>query len=317
MKGNDYRLNNGHLAYAIEKEDVTPYADAVAALSDYVQTTLNKPFLYVQFPFKIDPNDPQLPPGGEDYSHQNTEEFLNRIKAKGVPVYDLRAYFNETRPDHYSLFYRTDHHWKAETGFLAAKELNRYLTAQDAAFAVDERVFDQNSYQAETRDNFLGRLGLRFGPYFCGYDSFSAISPKYALDLAAYNVNGKLLHRGGAEGTVLFPKHLTYSSPYNCSMYCYYMDGGPDYRRLVNRTQGLKLSPKKLLIIKDSFANAMVPYLIYGYEEVTIVDMRSLKTPLTEVIEQADPDLVMVAYNPGALIPSEARMFEFFESDRP
>lgn len=312
MKKDYVRLNNDNLAYLVKEQDETSYADATIRLNDYVTKTLNKPFLFVMFPFSVNPNDKQLPPGFEDYGNENADAFLAQLDANGVKTYDFRDSFTP-RADYYELFYRTDHHWKAETGFIAAQELFRYLAARDASFAVDERVTDEHNYTVKTYDNFLGSLGRSFGRYYCGYEAFSAISPSFDVSLSAYDFNGRLLHRGGAENTVLFPARLTYETHYFCEMYSYYMDGDHGYRRLVNQTDGLKVAPKKILVIKDSYANAMLPYLVYAYSEVTVVDLRDLTAPLTDVIRQADPDLTVVAYHPGSLRDNSAGFFRFFD----
>ncbi len=311
MKNEYVKLNNGKLAYVMDQEDTAPFADAVIALNEYLKSTVKTPLLYVQLPFSIDPDDQQLPPGCEDYSDENADAFLSLIEARGVKTYDFRPLIN-SKPDYYSQFYRTDHHWKAETAFAAARELITYLAAQDPAYAVDETVTEEKNYQYKSVDNFLGSIGRQFGYGYSGYEPLTTICPSFALDLEVFDEKGKTIQRGDAEKTVLFPEKLSYEDHYLCDMYSYYMDGDHDYRRFVNRTEGLALAQKKLLIIKDSYANALMPYLIYGYREVTVVDLRSLKTPLTEVIEKEKADFVMMAYNPGALTKNNKSMFRFF-----
>lgn len=312
MNGDDYyRLNNDALVYVMKKEDMTPFADAVAALKDYVDQNVGKPFLYAQFPFQVDQKDKQLPPGAEDYSNENADELLKKLQGKGVQTYDFRPFIQQ-QPDYYSQFYRTDHHWKAETGRRAGKEFFRYLAEQDPAFVMDERILDDNNYQTQTYDYFLGSCGRRFGYGYCGYEPFTTFMPNFETSLSVYDINGKLLSSGGAENTVLFPERLTYVNHYDCNMYSYYMDGDHGYRRYVNQSDNLNVVHKKLLVLKDSYANAFLPYLVFGFEEVTVVDLRLLETPLTDVIRQTKPDLTIVAYDPGVLTQSSWRIFDFF-----
>ncbi len=309
------KLDNGVLAYVGAKENVEPCAAGIAALSEYMSNTVKKPFLYVQFPFQIDPDDEQLPPGVEDHVNENADAFMALLEKKSVPVYDFRPYFR-AQPDYYSLFYRTDHHWKAETAFDAACRLMDALAEKDASYTVDERVTQLSSYRIERRDDFLGSIGRHMGLYYCGYESFSAISPKFELDLTVYDENGKEVAAGGAENTVLFPEKLTYENHYLCDMYSYYMEKDHGCRRFVNRTSGLQVAQKKLLIVKDSYARAFLPYMIYGYSDVTVVDLRYADRPLTQIIRANESDLVIVAYNPGALAADSEKnmkLFRFFE----
>ena len=43
---------------------------------------------------------------------------------------------------------------------------------------------------------------------------------------------------------------------------------------------------RKLLIVKDSYGNALAPYMLEGFEEIYIVDARAFEKPLDETIER-------------------------------
>lgn len=53
---------------------------------------------------------------------------------------------------------------------------------------------------------------------------------------------------------------------------------------------------KRLLLFKDSYANSMIPYLTYNYDEIIVVDLRYSAKPVKELMEQ-DFDDVFVMYN--------------------
>lgn len=50
---------------------------------------------------------------------------------------------------------------------------------------------------------------------------------------------------------------------------------------------------KKLLMIKDSFANSFVPFVLEDYESVTMIDLRYFRASLTELAAEADDILVL------------------------
>ncbi len=62
-----------------------------------------------------------------------------------------------------------------------------------------------------------------------------------------------------------------------------------------NRNPGEK--PSRLLLIKDSFANSMVPFLTYHYDEIWIVDPRSTPVSMKTLLTENEFDDIFVLYN--------------------
>lgn len=62
-----------------------------------------------------------------------------------------------------------------------------------------------------------------------------------------------------------------------------------------NRTLGEE--PSRLLLIKDSYANSMVPFLTYHYDEIWIVDLRSTPMNMSQLLSENEFTDVFVMYN--------------------
>ena len=60
---------------------------------------------------------------------------------------------------------------------------------------------------------------------------------------------------------------------------------------------GLLKDGEKLLVIKDSFAHSLVPFLADHYSEITMLDMRYYKQNVSELIEQGDFDRMLFIYS--------------------
>ena len=58
-----------------------------------------------------------------------------------------------------------------------------------------------------------------------------------------------------------------------------------------------KEEPTRLLLIKDSYANSMVPYLTYNYDEIWIMDLRSTPMNMSQILAENEFDDVFVMYN--------------------
>ena len=54
-----------------------------------------------------------------------------------------------------------------------------------------------------------------------------------------------------------------------------------------------------LLVVKDSFANSLLPYLAESYEEIHVFDPRYNRTPISEYAAQCGADEILVLYQTG------------------
>ena len=63
------------------------------------------------------------------------------------------------------------------------------------------------------------------------------------------------------------------------------------------KNSSMKLDGEKLLVIKDSFAHSLVPFLAAHYEEITMIDMRYYKQSVSELIENGDFDRLLFVYS--------------------
>lgn len=310
-----YLLDNGQLTYVIDAYDMTAIAENTVALRDALEQR-DIPMVYVNALFKIDGEDKQLPVGVEDYSNENADRFLSALRAQAVNVLDLRESAHEQGLDYGELFYRTDHHWKAETGFWAFTEITAYLEQLDASFAVDEQITDPASYDHTVyEDIFLGTAGRRVGPLYSGWDDLTVIAPKFTTDLR-FSVPEEGLERTGDYGdTILFSEFLSGGDDFTVSRYDVYC--GQDYGLLQISNRAAdgepKVSDKKILVLKDSFSSVVIPFLSLGYEELCFIDLRVFSEDLIAFAEAYDPDLVMVLYNPGAYESNNLAMFEFIK----
>ena len=54
---------------------------------------------------------------------------------------------------------------------------------------------------------------------------------------------------------------------------------------------------KKILVIKDSFGNSLVPFLTQNYEEIHVIDLRHFSSRLSSYLEENDFENILIIYN--------------------
>ena len=61
---------------------------------------------------------------------------------------------------------------------------------------------------------------------------------------------------------------------------------------------------RTLLIVKDSFANSMVPFLMKDYAQIRMIDLRYFKKSVKKYLEENPADEVLVLYEMGLRTPA-------------
>ena len=54
---------------------------------------------------------------------------------------------------------------------------------------------------------------------------------------------------------------------------------------------------KTIVVLKDSFGNSMVPFLIHNYEKIIMLDTRYYNGSISDFVDEKDVDEVLFLYN--------------------
>ena len=297
-----YRLHNGQLMYNLPRQDMTSRADELELL--YKHTNKNGvDFMYVQYPFKIESDD-EMPFGSVENANDNANDLLFMLEERNVPAFDIREEINKAGYEYDELFFNTDHHWKPDTalwaaGLIAAEMEKSYhlgISQEDIDF-----FYDIDNYDIKTYDDwFLGSLGKRTGEWYGGVDDFDVITPKFATDYDFYakSASGDLVREGDFSDVMFRWDFINKKNLFGVNTYAGYLGGDYKVTKIVNNNCKNDL---KVLILKDSYSNAMLPYLSMTVKDITALDLRHYEDMSAfENISANDYDLVVVAYNPSA-----------------
>ena len=307
------KMNNDQLTFVYPKFDSTNYANNIIKLNEFLNEK-DVPFLYVQAPFKVSKYDNQLPSGIEDYSNENADEFLDIIGQAGVDYLDLREEEVKDNLDHYSLFFRTDHHWKPETGLWASSKIAEKIE-EKYKFEYDKKCFDIDNYnKVEYNDIFLGSKGKRVGKIYSGkLDGINLLYPKFDTNMAFIAESAGIERKGNFYDTIFERQYVEdkkLSKDYfNNDPYCLYT--GVD-RRIETIINYNSLNNKKILVVKDSFGRVSIPFLSLAYHEVESLDLRKFTDEtLKEYLEKNNFDLVIVQYTAEVYREDKNELFNF------
>lgn len=309
-----YKQDNGHLTYIIDEYDVGGIAEKTIAFREVLET-MGIPFFYINTPFKVHRTDKQLPAGVEDYSNENADRYLAYLKKENIPVLDLRDAMEEDKLSHYDMYYKTDHHWKVEAGLWATNRISVFLAQQDAGFAVDNSIWDPSNYEHTLyEDVFLGSSGRRVGPLYIEREDFTLITPKFETNLTFCDKQAGTSREGSFRDVFLFMGNLVAEDPYKSNTYQVYCGANRGKIEISNYSaiENITIADKKILIIRDSYSDVVIPFLSLGYAQTHAIDLREFDGDLMEHIAFFEPDAVLIVYNPGAYKDNN-EMFDFLQ----
>ena len=291
-------FSDGYLTSALRRNNnINEYVDSLCVLNDYVKKHGGK-LLLVQTPFKVCKYADFDIINKFDYSNANADELLSGLSSNGVSYMDLRdeVHRSFSVEEYHSLFFRTDHHWKPETGLWATSLIVAKLNS-DYGFQIDLDLFRLDRYKVDVYSKwFLGSLGKkmtlsRVDPEDCSY-----ILPKFPHKID-YEIPSLGIHTTGTLAVTYDPYQFSSIDYYHKTLYEGYNYSDNAVIKFHNHqiTDG-----KRILMIKDSFANVVAPFLSLGVEDLCMVDTRVFTGSLERFIDEYQPDLVLVITNPSS-----------------
>lgn len=288
-------LGNNYFSYIYSEKDVDYFVDGINKFSNYLNDK-NINLLYVQIPFKIS-SDLNLSPVYNDSTDKSVDKFLNNINSS-IDYIDLRENIKKENLNNLSLFFETDHHWLPETGLWATSIISNYIN-EKYNLNLETSNLDSDKYNYKKyRNLFLGTAGRKVSLANAELEDFTLITPKFETKLHITINNLGINKIGTYDETLIDWSKLEYGDYYNISPYTAYMYGDQPLIEIHNE---LVNNNKKILLIKDSFAEVISPFITLENEYLSILDLRYYNNSFKKYIEEYKPDIVIVMYN-GSMI---------------
>jgi len=290
---NVLKLDNGYLTFdsALIGEDEEKTVALASGIADYLADS-EVPVVYTMIPEKLLAPVDFYPYGLVNYYKVRESTRLAHLESSGLEVIDLCRALADSEQDWYSAFFKTDHHWLPQTGLWAAGVIAEEISGR-LGFEYDETQFNADSYTYETLENwFLGSQGKRVGVLFAGADDFTVIHPDFETDMESYtHWSYGWEYRGGTlEDCLYWYSKISEKDYFNTNPYALYSGSDPGIQIIRNLNAQNEI---KLLVIRQSFACVVTPFLSLAVRELRAVDLRYANIDITEYIEEYQPDLVL------------------------
>ena len=289
----------GNTAYELYKETVANserYAELITKAAEQLKGKATVYDMIIPLSSSVNLSEKELQQVGFSDAEAAIDRMFGQMSGiVPVEVYDILRQHN----DEY-LYFRTDHHWTALGAYYS------YVKFCEAAGMTPYLLSDWQEYQFE---GFLGTLYAEAGsPPQLGDtpDTVHAWVPKGTNDIYIVDKTGnRLRYRGGLVRTDTDTFYANAASKYNC-----FIMGDNPLSEIHNET--IK-DGSSIVVVKESFGNALVPFLVDHYEYVYVVDYRYFTNTtgktLQEFVTEKGVDTVLFINNLTATSTTQ-RLYE-------
>lgn len=259
--------SNGELFEKFDSLDEEKFKNNVEAIKKFAENYYDKVSLMI-IPSSYEIYKENLPMGSPIILQ---EELINKI-------YNFSTFSNNIdvmkelldNKNNY-IYYKTDHHWTTYGAYLA------YCKFIDSI----------NGNKVNLKDFKEVELPNFYGTYYSKAKPFN-IEPDI---MTYYDFNNLTME---IVGDKIYDYIYDYSKKTLRDKYSLFLYGNNPLTIIKNKD--IK-NNKKILVIKDSFGNSLVPFLTQNYEEIHVIDLRYFSSKLSSYLEENDFEDILIIYN--------------------
>lgn len=262
MENGIYIGSDGQLMEDIEVPDEEQMDANVEAIWNFAQTYENIPVTMMLVPDTACIMNDSLPAFAEVEDQRQMFSMVERNLGDTVNWIDTVSILNKHRSE--KLYYKTDHHWTTQAAFYAFQEAAQTL-------GIEGDVSDDFVSYTVT-DSFNGVLAASSGVGLDEQEQIDIYVPSEGDDDVVVNYVDE-----GRKRTSLYDS----SKLETRDKYGVFLGGNTS----VMDIRTVSTSQKRLLVVKDSFADCFIPFLAPYYREIVVVDPRYYSGTMDDIME--------------------------------
>ena len=265
--------NHYLLEHYTEKEfDPQQISKNLQALEKFVGKTKQNADVHVMMvPTKSWILREKLPAFAPHYKEQKFYDALQQKLEKEDVLISVEPVLDAHKEE--EIYYRTDHHWTTLGAWYAYEQYTKAVGGDL------QRAQGKKKFRCISKD-FYGTTYAKIN-YARQADKIEIYEPEDKLRVV-YNMGEK-------KTKTLYD----FSFLKTADQYSVFTGGN---QAVLEITGGIK-NGKTLLLIKDSFANSILPFLAEDYEKLVVVDLRQLNVSGDRLLEMFSPTDILILYN--------------------
>ena len=269
-----YIGKNGQLLEQIEVADETHLAANIKAIKSFSESQSKIPVRMMLVPDAANVLNHSLPALAKPEDQTQMFSMVRKDLGDSVEWIDVSTELNKHKTE--KIYYKTDHHWTTLGAFYA-------FQAAAPSLGIDGDL--SGKYVSYTvSDSFNGMLASKSGVNLGEKEQIDIYVPtEEDTDLIVDYVDE------GKRSTSLYDS----SKLKEKDQYTVFLGGNSSLLDI--RT--VSTSTKRLLLVKDSFANSFIPFLTPYYREIVVVDPRYYSGTINDLMDSYRISEVLFLYN--------------------
>ena len=244
----------------------------IATVNDFQEKNPALPITFLLAPTSVDLYPEKLPAFAKTGLHEEIATAVKKQLKPTIHFVDPLGQLQKMKAS--SIYFRTDHHWTT---------LGAFYSYQAVAKEMGLIPYALNDFQIEAvSTNFYGTFYAKANDHFVPPDTIEKFILKNPI---RYEVDSddKLKMDDLYEETFLQKR----------DQYSFFL-GGNHAKTIITSNVN---NGQKLLLIKDSYAHTMVPFLTNHFEEIHMLDLRYYHASIQQYIQDKSITEALVLYN--------------------
>lgn len=279
------KSKDGYLIERIKNPSENNIRHDIKSLDNFKRSNPNCNFYFLLAPNAGNIMSEKLP-RTVHMSNQNKymTSFFNDLKKNGITPIDSRKTL-EKNIDKQQLYYRTDHHWTTGAAYLAYKEAHKEMGLDS----------DIKYKKLSIHRNFRGTLASKSGFTNGRNDELQIYWPK-----KNQNYHDSIYNFVDVKKTT--NTFYAFDNLKKKDAYTIFGGWNHPFYTISTPTQ----STRKLLLVKDSYANCMIPFLTQDFRKIVVVDPRYYFGDINKIMAEEGITDVLFLYNGLTFASDEA-----------
>lgn len=222
-------------------------------------------------------NNSKLPINHEKYNDgEIIDSFKNKL-GENISFIDVKEAFAEKAKSE-QLYYKTDHHWTTLGAFECYNLLGKTMGYTPIA---------EGDFSKESVDGFYGTSYSKSALWNIAPDTIEIWSNKnQPIGSVSVEISDGNEHK--TSNSYFFREQLE-----NDDKYPVFLDGNHSLVKIKNNN----VDSGKLIIVKDSYAHSIAPFLSQNYSEIIMADLRYYKKDISALAEEENADAILILYS--------------------
>ncbi|MCJ8006527.1 DHHW family protein [Lederbergia wuyishanensis] len=237
----------------------------------FAEKNKNLDYYMLLVPTSVEIYNEKLPLFAQSFSQREVIDDVKRQLLDSVHFIEVSNILTDHKNE--QIYFKTDHHWTMRGAYYA------YVQAANTLGFKPYLINDFN--QKIVSNNFYGTFASKVLGHRVEPDTIEMFEP---IHERSYTVQ----YDGKNKNSLYEWSYLSKKDQYS-----FFLNGNHSLVTIKSNV----INGRKLAIIKDSYAHALIPFLANHFEEIYVIDLRYFHSDLDEFISENEINEVLFLYN--------------------